>query len=209
MHVPDGFIPIEHAAAYWSLLVPFLYFSLRWSRECLDDRHLPTMASLAAMVFALQAVNVPVGPASGHLVGATLVAVVMGSPWGGTLVLFLVLLVQALVFADGGITTLGMNALNMGVIGSFSGYYAYAALKKLVPDRAALFSGAWLALLLAAVAAAVELAAAGTFPLVEGTILMGGYHAAIGLIAEGSLTVLVVEGLSRVLPGRDLTGVEA
>lgn len=209
MHIPDGFVPLPHAAAYWLLALPFVYLGLRWSRREMDDRYLPTLASLAALVFALQAVNIPIpGGTSGHLAGATLVAVVMGSPWAAVLVLTLVLTVQALVFADGGVTTLGLNVLNLGVIGGFVGYYSFRGLRELIPDEASLFAAAWLGLLVPAVAAAFELAAAGTFPLAEGIAVMGGYHALIGLVAEGLITVLVVRFL-RGVAGDRLAEVEA
>ena len=91
----------------------------------------PILAALAAGIFAIQAMNIPIGMGtSGHMVGAALVAIVFGSPWAGVLVLTLVLLVQGFVFGDGGITTMGANILNMGVISGFVGYYTYSALRR-------------------------------------------------------------------------------
>jgi len=99
--------------------------------------------------------------------------------------------------------------LNLGVIGGFAGYYSFQGLSRLVPDEASLFAAAWLGLFLSAVAAAVELAAAGTFPLIEGVAIMAGYHALIGLVAEGLVTVLVIRFLSTVASDRLATEVAA
>jgi cobalt/nickel transport system permease protein len=105
--------------------------AIRWAGKEMDDTKVPILAALAAGIFAIQALNIPIGMGtSGHMVGATLVAIIFASPWAGVLVLTLVLLVQGFVFADGGITTMGANILNMGVISGFVGYYTFSALMK-------------------------------------------------------------------------------
>jgi len=160
----------------------------------MDEMKVPLLATLAAGIFAIQAMNLPIPwGTSGHMVGAVMAAIILGSPWAGVLLLTLVLLVQGFVFADGGITTLGVNILNMGIISCFVGYYSYEGLKKFgTKIVAASFIGAWLGLFVSALVCAVELWLAGTFPLVEGLYFMGLYHAVIGVIGEGIITAIVI-----------------
>jgi cobalt/nickel transport system permease protein len=101
-------------------------------------------------------------------------------------------LIQGLLFADGGITALGANILDMGIISTFVGFYTYKVLKGKLNIFAASFAGAWLGLFISSLAVAVELAIAGTFPLLQGLFFMGLYHAVIGLVAEGTITAVVV-----------------
>lgn len=202
MHIPDGFIPLIQCAVYWLVAATFITLSLRWARRELDESRVPLLAVMAAGVFALQALNIPIPwGTSGHMVGGVLTAIVFASPWAGVMVLTLVLVIQGLVFADGGITVMGANILLMGVVSTFVGYYAYSALARVrVPSLGAAFSGAWSGLFVSAIACAVVLAAAGTFPLFEGLLFMGTYHAVIGVVAEGIVTVAVLALLMRAAP---------
>jgi cobalt/nickel transport system permease protein len=162
----------------------------------------PILAALAAGIFAIQALNIPIGMGtSGHMVGATLVAIVFASPWAGVLVLTLVLLVQGFVFGDGGITTMGANILNMGVISGFVGYYTFAALMNhKLSLQISSFIGAWLGLLVSALACAVQMYFAGTFPLIPGLVAMGTYHFIIGLVGEGLITAVVLTAIAKSRP---------
>jgi len=215
MHIPDGFIPLLQCAVYWAAAAVFIALALRWARRELDESRVPLLAIMAAGIFALQALNIPIPwGTSGHMVGGVLTAIVFASPWAGVLVLTLVLVIQGLVFADGGITVMGANILLMGVVSTFVGYYAYAALARVrVPALGAAFVGAWVGLFVSAVACAVVLAAAGTFPLVEGLLFMGTYHAVIGVVAEGVVTVavlaLLMHAAPEVLPKRLRRGASA
>ena len=159
----------------------------------MDEKKIPLVAVLAAGIFALQSFNLPVSMGtSGHLVGGALAAIVLGSPFAAVFILTLVLIVQGVLFGDGGITTMGANIINMGVIGGFVGFYTFRGLMagtKSMPVSA--FSAAWLACLIPALAASVELFIAGTFPLQAGLIAMGLYHALIGII-EGFVTVVAI-----------------
>ena len=189
MHIPDAFIPLPQAAIYWIIALIFVALALRWARNELSEEKIPLIAVLAAGIFAIQAFNLPVGMGtSGHLVGGALAAIVLGSPFAAVFILTIVLIIQGVVFGDGGITTMGANIINMGVIGGFVGYYSYhgitSAIKnKFIPAAIA----AWLGCFIAAVVCAIEMFIAGTFPLVPGVIAMGTYHAAIGII-EGVIT---------------------
>jgi len=201
MHIPDSFIPLGQALVYWALALPFIIMSIRWAKNDLDEMKIPIFAALAAGIFAIQAMNIPIGMGtSGHMVGATLVAIVFASPWAGVLVLTLVLLVQGFVFADGGISTMGANILNMGVISGFVGYYTYSALRRSVSTSIAAFVGAWLGLFISAIACAIQMWLAGTFPLVPGLIAMGTYHLIIGCIGEGLITSIVITAIAKSRP---------
>lgn len=201
MHIPDSFIPMDQAIIYWLIALPFIFMSLKWARKELDDMKVPILAALAAGIFAIQALNIPIGMGtSGHMVGATLVAIIFGSPMAGVLVLTLVLLVQGFVFGDGGITTMGLNILNMGVVSGFVGYYTFVALKNKAGIKVASFIGAWFGLFMSAIACAVQLSVAGIFPLVAGLAAMGTFHLIIGFVGEGLITAIVITTIEKSRP---------
>jgi len=201
LHIPDAYIPLDQAIVYWIIALPFIIISMKWAKNELEEMKVPILAALAAGIFAIQALNIPIGMGtSGHMVGATLVAIVFASPWAGVLVLTLVLLVQGFGFADGGITTLGANILNMGVISGFVGYYTYTTLRRNFSQSLAAFGGAWLGLFVSAIVCAVQMALAGTFPLVPGLKAMGLFHLIIGFIGEGLITSIVIGAIAKSRP---------
>jgi cobalt/nickel transport system permease protein len=199
MHVPDGFLSPEVAVACAIPAAAAVGYGLRRAERELDDRRAPLLGVTAAFVFAAQMLNFPVaGGTSGHFLGAALAAVLLG-PWLAGVVLSVVLVVQAFVFADGGVTALGANVFNMGVIGGVVvGGLMLAARRALPNTRGALLgvtaAGAWLAVMAGAACCAVELAASGTVPL--GTVLpaMLGVHALIGA-GEAVITVAAVSAV--------------
>ncbi|MCK4937146.1 MAG: cobalt transporter CbiM [Methanosarcinales archaeon] len=194
MHIPDGLIPFPQFIIYWLFILPPLYLSLRWARQEMDEMKTPLLAVLAAGIFAIQAINLPIGMGtSGHMVGAVLAAIILGSPYAGMLLLTLVLVVQAFVFYDGGITTLGANIFNMGLVSCWSGYYTYRWLEGKLGTVSASFAGAWLGLVLSAITATLQIFLAGAFPLLEALVVMVTFHAVIGLIGEGFITATVVK----------------
>jgi len=200
MHIPDGFIPLWQCSIYFIIAAIFVIRSFKWANNEMDN--IPLFATLAAGIFAIQAMNIPIPwGTSGHMVGAVMAAIILGSPWAGVLLLTLVLLVQGVVFADGGITTLGVNIFNMGIVSCFVGFYSYSALKKMGTKLiTASFIGAWIGLFVSSLVCAVELWAAGTFPLIEGLYFMGIYHAVIGLIGEGLITSIVCSAMLKTRP---------
>jgi cobalt/nickel transport system permease protein len=193
MHIPDAFMPIWQGAIYWIIALVFIWLSLKWAKNELNEQKLPLVAVLAAGIFALQSFNLPVSMGtSGHLVGGALAAILLGSPFAAIFILTLVLIVQGVIFGDGGIVVMGVNIINMGVIGGFVGFYTFKGLMRMTRSMPiSAFCAAWLACVIPALAAAVELSLAGTFPLVEGLIAMGLYHAIIGVI-EGFVTVAAI-----------------
>ena len=206
MHVPDGFLDAQTSAATAAAAAGGLALALRAARRTLDDRTAPMAGLVAVFVFASQMLNFPVGAGtSGHLLGGALAAVVVG-PWMATLSLSVVLLVQALLFADGGITALGSNITLMGLVGVWSGWAVYRVVLALLPRRPAMAVPAAFAAGLASVPvtalAFVGLYAAGgqaPIPLGALTTAMLGWHVLIGL-GEGLITALTVSSIVAVRP---------
>jgi cobalt/nickel transport system permease protein len=204
MHIPDGFLANDVALACAVPAIAAVGYGLRRADVDLDDRRVPLLGVTAAFVFAAQMLNFPVaGGTSGHFLGAALAAVLLG-PWLASLVLAVVLVVQAFVFADGGITALGANVFTMGVVGGvLVGGLMLAARNALPNTRGALLGvsavGAWLAVVAGAAACSVELALSGTVPL--GTVLpaMLGVHVLIG-VGEAVITVAAVSAVLATRP---------
>ena len=200
MHIPDGFIPISQCIVYYVILIVALYFSVKWARSNLDEKRIPLLAVLAAGIFAIMSMNMPIPfGTSGHMVGGALVAIVFLAPEAAVLVFTVVLLIQALIFGDGGITVLGANVLNMAIIGGSVGLFTFKGLKGIIGKYAAAGIGAWLATVIAAFACAVEMGIAGTFPMNIGIPSMILYHVFIGII-EAVLTVIVLAALDKFRP---------
>ncbi len=208
MHIPDGYIPLAQAAVYWIIAIVFITRSIKWARKDMNENMIPLFGVLAAGMFVLQTMNIAanllipipmLGGVSWHVVGAALTAIIFASPWAAVLLMTLVLTVQSL-FGDGGITAMGANIMNMGIIGGFLGYYSFIGLSKLSLKRPfALFAGAWISMVLPAIALAFELWFAGTFPLKQGVLLMGTFQGVAG-IGEGLITVIVFGAIMRARP---------
>ncbi|MEJ2236689.1 MAG: energy-coupling factor ABC transporter permease [Gemmatimonadales bacterium] len=124
-HIPDGFLSAPVVAGTALASAGALVLAARRSRSRFGEQEAHVLGATTAFVFAAQMLNFPLGAGtSAHLVGGVLVAVLVG-PWAGMLVLFSVLLVQALLFQDGGIAALGANTLNIAVVGVGFGYLVY------------------------------------------------------------------------------------
>ncbi|RJQ09804.1 MAG: cobalamin biosynthesis protein CbiM [Bacillota bacterium] len=200
MHIPDGFLDLKTWAGSAAVGAGLVACSLTRARADLEERRLPTVGVMAAFIFAAQMVNFPVsGGTSGHLIGAVLAAVTLG-PWTASLVMTTVLVVQCLVFGDGGVTALGANVLNMAFIATFAGYGAYLALRRVTREGLAVGVGAWISVVAAAAACSTELALSGTAPLGAVLPAMLGWHAIIGL-GEAVITAAVAAYLWKVRPG--------
>ncbi|MFA5066341.1 MAG: energy-coupling factor ABC transporter permease [Dehalococcoidia bacterium] len=196
MHIPDGFISAPVATATGVIAVAAIAVAVKKTNKKMGEKQVPMMGVLAAFIFAAQMLNFPVvGGTSGHFVGAALAAILLG-PWATVLILSSVLVVQSLVFQDGGLLALGANITNMGVIAGFSSYYIYKGIDALFKNSKAgtlvgAGVGAWFSVVLASLACAAELSISGTSPWAIAITAMGGVHMLIG-IGEGLITVAVL-----------------
>ncbi len=203
MHIPDGFIDVKTAVAAASLALAGVGFALRQSHRDLPARKVPLLGLGAAFVFAAQMVNFPVvGGTSGHLVGGTLVAILLGVP-AAVIVMTTVLVAQCFLFADGGVTALGVNVLNMALIAPVVGGAVHRGVSKLIPGlrgqlAAVMFAG-WCSTVAAAVACAGQLAWSGTVGWGVALPAMAGIHMLIGL-GEGAISALVFVAVARARP---------
>ena len=203
MHIPDGFLSPEVAGATAVATVAAVGYGLKTASDTLDERRVPLLGVTGAFVFAAQMLNFPVaGGTSGHFLGAALAAILLG-PRLACLTMAVVLGLQAFVFADGGLTALGANVLNMGVLGAFVVGGLILATRRLLPKSRTVFLaiagvGAWLAVMAGAAATSVELAVSGTVPFSTVLPAMLGVHALIG-IGEAVVTIAAV---AAVLAGR-------
>lgn len=206
MHIPDGFIDTPVAAAAGAVAVAGIAVGIKKAANELDERRAPLAGLVAAFVFAVQMLNFPVaGGTSGHLLGGVLAAVLVG-PWTGMLCISLVLLIQGLVFADGGLTALGLNIVNMGLIGAVGGYWVFRAIRGVLPatkPMVVIASGvaAGISVVLASIGFWFEYAIGGSTNVPLGTVFaaMVGTHALIG-IGEGLITGLTVGAVLAVRP---------
>ncbi len=165
MHIPDAVLDPKVAAVTSVLGAAGLLYAVRKLERHLGERTTVLMGTMSAFVFAAQMVNFPVMfGVSGHLLGGVLSAVLLG-PWAGAVVVAAVLIVQCFLFNDGGLTALGANFLNMGLIGAVCGYAIYAPIRRAIAGPKgtliAAMVAAWFSVLLASGAFAIELAASG------------------------------------------------
>jgi cobalt/nickel transport system permease protein len=198
VHIPDGFINASTSLGAGVVAAGGIGVSLRRAAQTLQDRQAPLAGLVAAYIFAVQMLNFPVAAGtSGHLLGGVLAAVLVG-PWAGAICVAVVLLVQAVLFADGGLTALGLNITNMAIVGVFGGWAVFWLLRRALPATKAsvvVSSGiaAGISVVLAASAFVLEYALGGTGGASVGTVLMAmvGTHALIG-VGEGVITALTV-----------------
>lgn len=216
MHVPDGFLDAPTSLATGVVAAGGVALALRGARRELDDRTAPLAGLVAVFVFAAQLLTFPVGAGtSGHLLGGALAAVLVG-PWTATLCLAVVLLVQAIAFADGGLTALGSNITLLGLVAVWAGYAVFRLVRAVLPRRVAAVPlaaavGAGFSVPAAALAFTGLYAVGGAAPIPLDTLAttMLTWHAAIG-IGEGVITALAVGSIVATRPdlvhgARDLT----
>jgi cobalt/nickel transport system permease protein len=201
MHIPDGFINAGTSVAAGVASAGGVGVALRRAAASLEDRQAPLAGLVAAFVFAAQMLNFPVAAGtSGHLLGGVLASVLVG-PWAGAICITLVLLVQGVFFADGGLSALGLNVLNMAIVGALGGYAVFAGLRRVLPrGRSAVVASAavaaFVSVVLAAMAFSVEYAIGGVGDVPAGTVFaaMVGVHVFIG-IGEAVITALTVSAV--------------
>ncbi len=206
MHVPDGFFTAPTAVAAGVVAAGAVAVCLRGAQRELDEKTAPLAGLVAAFIFALQMLNFPVAlGTSGHLLGGALAATLVG-PYTGALCVSVVLLVQGLVFADGGLTALGLNVILIAMVPTAVGYGIVMLLRRLLPARPtsvvpAAFVGALISVPVAALVFTGLYAVGGDTDLPIGGVLaaMVGVHTLVG-IGEAVITGLVVGSVIAVRP---------
>jgi cobalt/nickel transport system permease protein len=211
MHLPDGLLNPTTIIFLWAIVIMVMilgYFKIGKIFEKEDSEKLiPYIGVLAAVIFAFQFVNYPVpGGTSGHLIGGTLIAVILG-PWASYIILFLVLVVQSL-FGDGGIIALGPNAFNMGIIGGIFGFYIVVfvvkilnktSLRKELKVTISTAMGAYISIILAALICGIELGISGAVPFEIAIPAMVYWHLFIGT-GEAIISALIISYIYRIKP---------
>lgn len=206
VHIPDGFINATTSVGAGLVSLGGLSFALRRAREFVEENRAPLAGLLAAFVFALQMLNFPVAAGtSGHFMGGLLAAVLLG-PGLAVLVMAVVLTMQSLLFADGGLTALGLNVLNLGLIGVLAGWVVFVGARQLMPARrSGIVVASGIAGAASVMAAALGFVAeyaiggVGTAPVRAVGAAMVGVHALIG-VGEGVITALAVGAVLSVRP---------
>lgn len=203
MHIPDGFLDAKTAIGSAVISAGAIAYSIKKTKDTLNERQVPMMGVIAAFIFAAQMVNFPVaGGTSGHLVGATLASIAFG-PWASILIITAVLIIQGFVFQDGGISALGGNVLLMGVVASLVGYGLYKLLAGKQAGKirvmVSAFIAGWASTFSAAVVCTLLVSLSGTVPFKVALPAMAGWHSLIG-IGEGLITAFIVAYLTKVKP---------
>jgi len=211
MHIPDGLLDPVTTVILWIVTIVVMIISFKKIGNVFEDEDseklIPYIGVLAATIFAFQFVNYPVpGGTSGHLVGGTLVGVILG-PWAAVIVIFMILVVQAL-FGDGGITAIGANTFNMGIIGGIVGFYIVklcvkilnkTKLQKETKVTVSTAIGSYIAIVLAAFFAGVEIGIGGAIPINVIVPIMIFWHLIIG-IGEAVISALIVYFIYKAKP---------
>ncbi|TWP50881.1 energy-coupling factor ABC transporter permease [Lentzea tibetensis] len=206
MHMSDGLLNAPTSVAFLVVAALGVGFALTRARTDLDDKTAPMAGLVAAFIFAVQMINFPILPGvSGHLLGGALAAILVG-PWVGALCVTIVLVVQSLLFADGGLTALGANVTNMALLGTAVGFFVALALRKFAArGRAGLavvgFASAMVNTVIASTGFIVEYGIGGVGGVGLGTVAAAilGFHVLIG-IGEGLITAATVTSVASVRP---------
>ena len=204
MHVPDGFINAQVSVATGVISLGTLWAYVRNAKNLVADKLIALTGMMSALIFVLQMINFPIAAGtSGHLLGGALAVIVLG-PSLGIICISIVVVIQSLLFADGGLSALGVNVLNMAIITSLTGWLTITFWKKLFGDsQFTLISGSVIAGLLSVVFSSIafvmEYAIGGTVSVPLGSVLIAmiSTHLFIGL-GEGIITALIISLLLRV-----------
>ena len=201
MHIPDGFLSLTISIVAWILTIVGLYMAIGNAQKDVDERLIPLAGIIAAFIFAAQMINFPVaGGTSGHAIGATLAAIVLG-PWLGILAMTAVVVTQSLVFQDGGLVVMGANILVMGLVPAFVGYGLYRVASGRSHTAQLVMAGiaAWLSVVVASFVVALLLGFSGTSPFGVVIPAMLGVHVLIGL-GEALITVAALNFIMQTRP---------
>ena len=203
MHIPDGLIATNQPTSLtitvgmWIISIAFLAWSWKKAKATYSRSITSLLAISSAFVFAAQMINFPIAfGTSGHLVGGTFLAMLLG-PYAAMLSMTIVLLMQAFIFADGGILAFGMNAFNMAIIGGLSFFLVKLftrgpnGSKRLIPS---VFAASWLSVMAGALLAALEISPTFAGGVAVTVPSMLAYHALIGL-GEGAITTVLISSI--------------
>jgi cobalamin biosynthesis protein CbiM len=201
VHIPDGFIDIKTSAAFAAIGAAGVGISLKGATRQLSEKSAPLAGLTAVFVFAVQMLNFPVAAGtSGHLLGGVLAAVLVG-PYAASLVITVVLIIQAFLFADGGLTALGLSVFNMSLVGVWVGYGIFLLVMKVLPMKkpsVAIASaiGALISVPAAAAGFVLQYAVGATATYETSAVLtaMVGTHILIG-IGEAVITFLTISAV--------------
>ena len=198
MHAPDGFLTVGTALVTAIIALVILGFALRQSNQQLREKAIPLAGITAAFIFAAQMFNFPVAAGTtGHLIGGALAAILLG-PSVGVVILTIVVVVQALAFADGGLTALGYNVLNMAVVPAYGGYAVFRLMRRWLPDTAGGVTGAtglagWASVVFSSLAFSMEWLFGASAPVAFDDVFgaMVGVHAVVG-VGEAVISALAI-----------------
>jgi cobalt/nickel transport system permease protein len=201
VHIPDGFLDTKVWTTTTIAGAGALAYALKRTKLTISRKDVPKIALIGAFIFAAQMINFPIaGATSGHFLGGALASILFG-PFIGFIMMSSVLIVQAFVFQDGGITVLGANMLCTALVGCTVGYVLYKLGMRLTQGRwhavitpIFIFIAAWCSIVAAAACVSVLLAWSGTVPLGVALTAMVGWHSLIG-IGEGLITTMVISYL--------------
>ena len=205
MHAPDGFINAPVSLGTGAVSASILAIALNKAKNELDEKAAPMAGLVAAYVFAAQMLNFPVAlGTSGHLLGGALAAILIG-PWTAMIAVSVVVILQALLFADGGLTALGFNVFNMGIITVFSGWFVFILLTKFLKGRSGIVIAAFIAALISVTVSAISfvfqyaIGGTGTLDVLDVLVAMISVHVLIG-IGEGLITALTISAVLALRP---------
>lgn len=206
MHIPDGFVTPVTAAVMFGISIVFLAWSWKKVKAEYPKSFAPLLAISSAFVFAAQMINFPIIlGTSGHLVGGTFLAVLLG-PWAGMLSMTIVLLMQAVFFADGGLIAFGANVFNMAIIGALSYFLVKFFNRNSTSQKRFIFSvflASWLSVVVGSLTAALQIGISPVFAEAGGIMVtvpaMLFWHVLIGL-GEGAITTTLLVSLQRLQP---------
>lgn len=202
MHIPDGFLNDPKVWISANIIsAGIVAYAAKKVNKQLGEKQIPMMGVMGAFVFAAQMLNFPIAAGtSGHFLGGALTTVLLG-PWAAILVMTANFIVQCLLFQDGGLTALGANIFNMGIIGCFATHFIYNGIRNIIKDHKGILLGAavsaWGSVMLAALMTSLEIGISGTIALNLILPAMLGVHALIG-IGEAIITTIVISYLLKV-----------
>ncbi|HEU0124589.1 MAG TPA: energy-coupling factor ABC transporter permease [Bryobacteraceae bacterium] len=200
MHIPDGILSVPVWAALNVAAAPGIGLAVRRAKKGLSEGQAPLLGVMGAFVFAAQCMNFPVGfGTSGHLLGGALLAMTLG-PGAAVIILTAILILQALLFQDGGLLALGANAVNMALIGVWAGWIPYRMLSQGPLRTVGIFAGGFLSVLASAAAAILELRLSGV-PMSSAVVGVSSLVFLATATIEGLITVAVLQAVERLNPG--------